>query len=174
MALAFSTSRLKVTELSENIKPSEIECLLAHVPKLLSSVVVEHLPPHFHGINSKADAQAWFERMTSGSQLLFVEENDSNTAIGFLFISVEGGSEVHIGYLLGENYWGQGFASELLQGFIKQAEQTESWAKLIGGVERANNASSKLLLKLGFVEQPKSDSEVVYYEYLLSQFNLQN
>lgn len=167
MALAFTTSRLKVTELSDNIEPSELESLLARVPKLLSSKVVEHLPPNFQGIYSKADAQDWFEKMTSQSRLLLVESDELNIAVGFLFVFVESGGEAHIGYLLGENYWGQGLASELLRGFIKQVANSESWSKLVGGVEHANESSSRLLLKLGFIEQPRNEEGIVYYMYSL-------
>jgi len=169
MALSFETSRLKVFEISGDMAPSELTVLLNRVPDILTPPVVENLPPYFHGINSKADAQAWFERMISESRLFLVKPADEDTVIGFVFAFVENGCDAHIGYLLGEQYWGKGLASELLQGVIEQSGKTESWVKLIGGVDRSNQASAKLLQKLGFVEQSGGDSDVVFYEYSFSQ-----
>lgn len=169
MALSFETARLNAFEIAGDMTSSELSSLLNRVPEILTPSVVESLPPYFHGIKSKADAEAWFERMISESRLLLVKLIGEDYVIGFVFTFVEKGRDAHIGYLLGEQYWGKGLASELLQGFIEQAGKTESWLKLIGGVNRSNQASAKLLQKLGFVKQLGSDREVVFYEYALSQ-----
>ena len=88
-----------------------------------------------------------------------------------LYCLSEEESDAHIGYLLAEEFWGKGFASELLKSFIKEVAKTESWSTLIGGVDRSNIASANLLKKLGFVEQASDESAVVFYEYKLSRFN---
>lgn len=167
MNLSFSTARLNVFEISKEITQSEQVKLLNRLPELLTPAVVANLPPYFHQINSPADAQVWLERMLAESRLFVVTKNNSDLAIGFIFVFVENDSDVHIGYLLGEAYWKQGLASELLSGFIQQVAQTESWVKLIGGVERSNIGSARLLEKLGFVGQSDSESDVVFYEYRL-------
>jgi RimJ/RimL family protein N-acetyltransferase len=99
-----------------------------------------------------------------------VKSND-NQLIGFLFAYVEDESDAHIGYLLAEEFWGKGLASELLKGFITEVAKMESWSTLIGGVDRSNIASANLLKKLGFVEQASDESAVVFYEYKLSRLN---
>jgi RimJ/RimL family protein N-acetyltransferase len=72
---------------------------------------------------------------------------------------------MHTLAILGEDYWGQGLASELLRGFIAKATEEKRWFKLIGGVDKNNIASSRLLVKLGFVKQPDpDDGQVVFYE----------
>ncbi|GLX79902.1 ferrichrome ABC transporter substrate-binding protein [Thalassotalea insulae] len=167
MKLLFSTSRLSVFELLSDTPQDDLSNLLALVPELLTPKVVENLPPYFHGINSAADAKEWLERMMSESRLFVVKQKDADAIIGFVFAYVENDSAAHIGYLLGEAYWRQGLASELLKAFVVQVAQTESWDKLIAGVERSNQASSALLEKLGFVEQSMSEEQVKFYQYPL-------
>ncbi|BCB42057.1 hypothetical protein VagYM19_12470 [Vibrio alginolyticus] len=106
--------------------------------------------------------------MLSESRLLQVKSEEQEL-IGFLFAYVESESEAHIGYLLSEEYWGKGLASELLKSFIEEIVETESWLKLVGGVEKSNVASANLLKKLGFIEQPANESGVSFYEYTIPQ-----
>ncbi|AOE50917.1 GNAT family N-acetyltransferase [Kangiella sediminilitoris] len=167
MTPAYVTPRLSVFELTSDTGQREVSELLSRLPKLLTPAVTENLPPHFHDITSDTDAQAWYDRMMSESRLFIVKENDKDSIIGLLFASTEHPHNVHIGYLLGEHYWGQGLASELLQGFIQHVTKTENWTTLVGGVDKHNKASSRLLTKLGFVVRPAEDEPVVFYEYSL-------
>ncbi len=172
MPLSFQTARLFVSEISDHTPSSELSNLLTLIPKILTPAVVAHLPAYFHGIESTVQARIWLEQMTEQSRLLVVSESNTREAIGFIFAFVDETNDAHIGYLLTESHWGQGLASELLRGFIIQVKCTQNWLKLIGGVDRTNITSTKLLLKLGFVEQlvhSKDANEVVFYEYLLAK-----
>ena len=63
----------------------------------------------------------------------------------------ESSGELRLGYMLDESVWGKGYATELISGFV-------SWCKnhdiesVIGGVERNNLASRRVLEKSGFIE----------------------
>lgn len=165
MALVFESTRLNVFEVTGRIA-SPLHCaLLERIPQILTSTVVENLPPYFHQVDSQVSAGVWLERMLSDSRLLLVTTVEDEL-IGFLFVFVDN-DKAHIGYLLAEAYWGKGLASELLQGFIDAVATTESWVKLIGGVDRSNIASIHLLKKLGFVES-EGDSHVVFFEYRMT------
>lgn len=166
--MSFESQRLTVVEITGELDLSKHSYLLERIPQILTPVVVENLPPYFHGIGSYEQARIWLERMLLESRLLQVE-TEEHELIGFLFAYVENDEYAHIGYLLGEEYWGRGLASELLQGFIHEVEKSESWLKLIGGVDQSNVASAKLLKKLGFIEQTANDSGVVFYEYTIPQ-----
>lgn len=166
MTISFETKRLRVVEVSGELTETERSALIEQIPLILTPLVVENLPPYFHGITSCELAGAWFDRMLLESRLLQVK-SETNELIGFLFAYVENESDAHIGYLLTEEYWGKGLASELLQHFIEEVTNTEPWLKLVGGVETSNAASSNLLKKLGFVEQPANERGVIFYEYTL-------
>ncbi|MCG9730878.1 GNAT family N-acetyltransferase [Shewanella sp. Isolate13] len=166
MTISFATQRLRVVEVSGELALTERSVLIQQIPNILTPLVVENLPPYFHGINSCELAGAWFDRMLLESRLLQVK-SETDELIGFLFAYVENESDAHIGYILTEEYWGKGLASELLQSFIEEVAKIESWSKLVGGVETSNVASVNLLKKLGFVEQPVNESGVAFYEYTI-------
>ncbi|QYJ76888.1 GNAT family N-acetyltransferase [Shewanella sp. FJAT-52076] len=168
MTIAFETQRLSVVEIVDGVALSEHSDLLERVPAMLTPAVVEHLPPYFHGVNSRGAADMWLERMLRESRLLQVKSK-THEIMGFLFIYVENEHHAHIGYLLAQAYWGKGLATELLQGFIGAAANTESWLTLVGGVDQAYTASTKLLEKLGFTAQKQDGNSPVFYEYRLSR-----
>ncbi|SON52960.1 GNAT family N-acetyltransferase [Vibrio tapetis] len=164
MKTVFESTRLKVKQALADGSVYENEPLLERICEILTPSVVENLPPYFHNIHSKAQAQQWLKQMLTESRL-FVVELRSSEVIGFVFAYVESNDDVHIGYLLAEECWGQGFASELLSAFIEHSTQNESWNKLIGGVDPQNVASARLLKKLGFVERLEEGNEAIFFEY---------
>jgi RimJ/RimL family protein N-acetyltransferase len=166
MSLEFSTSRLAVKELIAPLATAERSRLVQVLPTILTPEVVKDLPDYFQNIHSHSDAEQWLERMLSESRLLQISYGE-HSVIGFLFVHVEADADAYIGYLLAEPYWGQGLASELLQGFIQVASQVEGWQQLLGGVAAANVASAKLLEKLGFKLLEIDEQGVRLYQYSL-------
>lgn len=164
--MTYQTSRLSVVEVSSDTPQLEI---LAGIPELLTPKVVEHLPPYFNNITSNSEAKNWLQKMATESLLFAVKRMETNTLIGFVFVYVEHGTDAHIGYLLGESHWRKGYATELLQGLIDFVITDKKWDKLIAGVDASNKVSSKLLLKLGFIEQVNENKDMFFYEHLLSQ-----
>jgi ribosomal-protein-alanine N-acetyltransferase len=51
------------------------------------------------------------------------------------------------------------------------SNEVDQWVKIIGGVDKDNRASSHLLTKLGFIEQPSDDDQTVFYEYKFPQLH---
>ena len=77
------------------------------------------------------------------------------------------GKSIRIGYLLAEAAWGQGFASELLEGFVKWCRTVEI-SLVIGGVARSNVPSQRVMERNGFTIMASShDQEDLRYELRL-------
>lgn len=127
---------------------------------------MENLPTYFHGINSMNDAQCWLKEMRSSSRLFIVKDSDNNTIIGYIFVSKENETDAHIGYLLEEQSWGKGYATEILKGLIDFLNQENRIKRLIAGVDSNNIVSCKLLIKLGFVIDSTNDG-TIFYKYNL-------
>lgn len=168
MAISFETKRLKIVEVASELAFSDRSVLLDRVPKILTPSVVKNLPAYFHEITSSELAEIWLDRMLLESRL-FQVKSKKHEVIGFLFAFVEQENYAHIGYLLAEEYWGLGLATELLESFIGEVAKTESWLKLIGGVDQSNVVSANLLKKLGFIEQPINNSGIAFYVYTIPQ-----
>ena len=143
--------------------------ILVSITELLTPKVVESLPSYFRNINSISAAQNWFKKMVSESRLFMVKHTGTNTTIGFVFVFVGNDAEAHIGYFLGESYWGKGYATELLKGLIDFIKHENKIIRLIAGVATNNIVSSKLLHKIGFVKSASENNETDFYEYQLSQ-----
>lgn len=166
LTIIFETPRLKAEELTTSITSASHSKLIMQIPQVLTASVVDNLPPYFHNINTRTQAQNWLTRMLSDSRLIKVTDS-SGELIGFIFIHETNRTTSHIGYLLAESHWGKGLATELLKEFIKTVQETESWEKLIAGVEASNQASCRLLKKLGFIEQLSVEPNNLFFEYAL-------
>ncbi len=167
MALSFNTSRLNVIEINSNSAKLEQTALVNALPAILTPAVVANLPDYFQGIDSIAAAEKWLANMLNECLLLMLQSQHQEV-VGLLFIYTEN-HDAHIGYLLAEQYWGQGLAFELLQGFINFAGTKSHWHKLIAGVDESNTPSIKLLKKLAFEEQASKENGMLFYELNLNQ-----
>lgn len=163
MLKLFSTTRLELFEVQR-----ETFQFFEQIPEIFSDAVVKALPTYFHGVNNTAAASVWFDRVMNECRLYAItKKGESNRVIGFILAYDNRNHCVQIGYLLGEQYWGAGFAYEILSAFIDWAQQNTSWQQLIGGVEKSNTVSANLLTKLGFTQAVKGDA-IGTYEYSLN------
>ncbi|MCW8330171.1 GNAT family N-acetyltransferase [Photobacterium sp. SDRW27] len=161
----FKTPRLIITDASLSLDSNS--GLLSRIVDLLTPPVVKSLPPHFQNISSLDSADLWLKRMITESQCLLVKSSETNVVIGFIFLYEAHDKSAQIGYLLGEDYWGQGYAKEFLNALINWCRELGSVSTLIAGVEQDNTASAHLLRKLGFIECIDKSSSVAFYEYTL-------
>ncbi|KPW00609.1 MULTISPECIES: GNAT family N-acetyltransferase [Pseudoalteromonas] len=167
MNLSFTTKRLNVIEIDASSSMDEHHQLTIALPTILTPAVVANLPGYFQGIDSIAVAEKWLGNMLNECRLLMLQ-SEHQEVVGLLFIYTEN-HNAHIGYLLAEQYWGQGLAFELLQGFINLADTQPHWHKLIAGVDESNTPSIKLLKKLAFEEQASKENGMLFYEFNLNQ-----
>lgn len=148
---AFATPRLEVNAWHNS---NTLNALSQYVQTILTPNVTQYLPEFWQGEYTYQRAISWIkERDEEGTTLLIIEK-DSHDILGFMILhEVDAPTKTyHIGYILAEIAWNQGYATELLIGLI-------DWAKahhvmtLIGGVTSENKASIQVLKKCGFVLQ---------------------
>lgn len=66
------------------------------------------------------------------------------------YVNVEPGGPVHVGYWLGEPFWGQGFATEAVHALVDHAFMYTEIEELQGSCRVTNPASRRVLVKSGF------------------------
>jgi RimJ/RimL family protein N-acetyltransferase len=107
-----------------------------------------------------ADAEAWYGRVVKrheeGSAMQFVlADKASDTAVGtcllFRFEPDNGAAE--LGYALGRSHWGTGVMREGLNALIGYAVGPLGLRRLAAHVDPRNQASHRLLLRLGFTHE---------------------
>ena len=96
---------------------------------------------------------SWIDARAEESDVLLVQRKDSAALIGLVILAGDSALaavlDLHIGYLFAESAWGQGFASELLEGLVAWTGRARP-VRLVGGVGKDNPASARVLEKAGF------------------------
>jgi len=109
---------------------------------------------------SVEDGVLWYKKIcelhATNTVLQFVIINKaSNRVIGtcLLFRLEEASRRAEIGYVLGREFWRQGFAFEALTGLLYYAFDSCSLHRLEAEIDPDNLASNKLISKLGFTHE---------------------
>ena len=127
---------------------------------MLTKPVTRMLPEGWQGAFSEERARQWIiERNNEGTTLLVVSRS-AGEPVGLMILYESIGRstaavELRLGYILAEEVWGEGLASELVGGFVSWCK-VNNVASIAGGVARANVASRRVLEKNGFVCDPNS------------------
>ncbi|WP_162798532.1 GNAT family N-acetyltransferase [Sulfitobacter sp. SK012] len=139
----------------------------------MTPIVLKHLPPSFQVNQTTEDVLKWIGERSDESDVYLICDEQSNTLIGLMFLvngsEPEAEVKVHIGYLLSEAAWGQGYASELIKGLLLEAQKKVPMT-LIGGVAKGNGASAHILRKHGFLlDQNLSNDDTEVFVATLAQ-----
>ena len=148
----FSTQRLSVSHWKDHLAEPHLRRKLADdLAALLTPAVLKNLPPPMQ--LRDRDISAWIEARHAESDILLVRQSSDNKLIGLMVLAVDLDGDappsVHIGYLIAEIAWGNGYASELLKG-LQTAVLSGPAMRLVAGVGRDNPASARVLQKAGF------------------------
>ena len=164
-ACAFETDRLLVKEwhslACSEWHPQDLDALVA---SMLTEPVTRSLPPAWQGTYTTGRAREWVEERDAEGATLLVIGKVARQPLGLMILFEQqeragtGGIDVRLGYLLAEDAWGQGIASELLAGFLRWCRGQPSLATITGGVGRDNPASARVLEKNGFQPVETADA----------------
>ena len=165
---AYSTQRLILAPwhtLSADQWP--LQNLSAVVMNILTPAVTKSLPPSWQGQYTEQRAKNWIIERDNEAVVLLVVEARSANAIGIVILfesgSDQNGIDWRLGYILGEQFWGQGFATELLDGLVNMA-RLRNIKSIAGGVEKANIASRRVLEKCAFnLSAAVAESDEILY-----------
>lgn len=165
----FDTERLLVGEWhSLSADDWNEKDLIQFVCDLLTPAVTEELPESWQGPFSVERAGPWIVERDDEGAMLLVIERASQDPIGMMTLfegDVDG--QIRLGYLLSESVWGQGYGTELVQGFVEWCKASET-ISVFAGVSRSNVASQRVLIKGGFkMQQNAADSDQLFFELLL-------
>ncbi len=154
----FETERLAARDWRPDLDdPSGRAALERSLRAILGARVLEHLPPALQLADGAAPIADWIDARAAQGDVMLVSDAGSEELIGLLFLArrPDGADppQIHVGYLLREEAWGEGLATELVRGLVSALEGRGP-ARLLGGVGKGNAASARVLEKAGFVRDP--------------------
>ena len=111
--------------------------------------------------------EQWLERWESwGLSLFSLERREDRRVlgrVGFLLWDPEtwevGGSEVELGWLLGREHWGHGYATEAASAVLAHAFGPLGLAEVVAFTVPANLRSRRVMERLGMTSSPADDFE---------------
>ncbi len=132
---------------------------------MLTPPVLQHLPPDFGPGDGSAAMPQWIAARQERAQVSLIETGPNLIGLLFLFRTEPAATtDLHIGYLLAEEAWGQGYATEVLNGLIDHLRDLAP-VTLRAGVAADNPASARVLIKVGFApdEAPTTSDTQTYH-----------
>ncbi len=121
------------------------------------------LPHPFVEFDARTLVKAAWRRLTGGRgfDLLITVKDSGDKPVGSVGVGLhDEGQRAELGFWVGRDYWGRGYASEAARRMIDFATETLGVARLTGTVAADNEASLAVLAKLGFVEAGRGEKRV--------------
>lgn len=181
---SFETERLTITRLSSSDSlglglglglSNSVDKLHAktgiteQICHIMSPQVTQSLPEGWQNIDTHHQAEIWMNEQIKQSCFHLIRLKTNNALIGFMFIyhteANQTPFDIRIGYLIAEQYWGKGMATELIKGLINRCQLSSNIKSIIGGVEAENIGSIKVLQKNGFKLTDGEEEETLFYTY---------
>lgn len=161
----FSTEHLTISKWDESLFTT---LGFAQVSHTLSPEVTRSLPPGWQNLSGEKEIAKWLHERIHESAL-FTIATKQHSLIGFLLLfpdSTRTGTSLRLGYILGKEFWGHGYATELIAGLVNWCTLHGSIGSIVGGVEPDNPASARVLEKNGFSVVEETPDTITYERQL--------
>jgi ribosomal-protein-alanine N-acetyltransferase len=152
----FTTSHLSVESWKFHLEVSEkFDALSQEIIAMLSKGVTKTLPRGWSEINSIEKSKKWIMDRETESFVFTITTLETQKLAGLLLLTApdldqKKGTDLRLGFLFSEIYWGKGLAKELIAGLIEWCIEDKKINSLTGGVLNDNYASEMVLRGNGF------------------------
>ncbi|GLQ08907.1 acetyltransferase [Devosia yakushimensis] len=126
-----------------------------------------HVMRFYPATRSRAEADAWIDKMIEGrangtGQFLAVERKSDGAMLGLtgtadINFAIPTAPKLEIGWVLGQDYWGQGYAPEAARAALEHAFTQLNAPEVVAFTARVNLPSQRVMQKLGLVRDPAAD-----------------
>ncbi len=95
-------------------------------------------------------AEEWLNNINHDDLTFSIFMNDS--LIGGVGVSLEEDNDLDLGFWIGKDHWGKGYATEAAIGLIQYVKEETNFKQITACYIKGNMGSSNVLRKLGFKE----------------------
>lgn len=128
-----------------------------------------HVMRFYPATRSRAEADAWMDKMIAGfangtGHFLAVERKSDGALLGLtgtgdINFPIPTEPKLEIGWVLGKDYWGQGYAPEAARAAMEHAFSQLHAPEVVAFTARVNLPSQRVMEKLGLGRDPSADFE---------------
>ena len=120
------------------------------------------VPHPFVEFDARTLVKAAWRRLTGGRGFdLLITIKDGGKPVGSVGVGLhDEGRRGELGFWVGRDYWGRGYASEAARRMIEFSTETLGVTRLTGTVATDNDGSLAVLAKLGFTETGRGEKQV--------------
>ena len=128
-----------------------------------------HVMRYYPSTRSRAEADAWMDKMIAGlaegtSHFLAVERKEDSALLGLtgtadINFAIPTNPKVEIGWVLGQPYWGQGYAPEAAKASLQHGFEVLKLPEIVAFTAAINQPSQRVMTKIGMVRDPAADFE---------------
>jgi len=93
-------------------------------------------------------AEEWLNNINDDDLLFSIFRN--NSLIGGVGLSLEEDNDLDLGFWIGRDHWGKGYATEAAMGLIQYVKKEFNFKQINACYIKGNTGSSNVLMKLGF------------------------
>jgi ribosomal-protein-alanine N-acetyltransferase len=127
---------------------AQTAAICAALPGILTPKATRSLPP---SLALTEEPAGWLEARAKEADIYAIFAPAPDQPIGLLLLAWPDPKTCHIGYVLAEHIWGNGYATEMLAGLLRTLPHGVT---LRAGVSAQNPASARVLKKAGFHALP--------------------
>lgn len=171
--LKLKSARLSAENWAGILKDAAKRNLLEdQLSKILTPNITRYLPSSMQFSADHGSISKWVSDLAAEAHVLCVRSRETAALVGIIILGDDPEPNpipsIHLGYFLGENDWGNGYATELVLALVS-AFETGPRTRLVAGVDRSNAASVRVLEKSGFNPmQEQSTAEHLMFEVTVS------
>lgn len=138
-------------------------------PDFAAIVADPHVMRFYPATRSRSEADAWIDRMIAGfvagtAHYMAVERKHDGALLGLtgtadITFAIPTAPQVEIGWLLSQQFWGQGYAPEAARAALAHAFDVLGNAEMTAFTAQINRPSQRVMEKLGMRRDPAADFE---------------
>lgn len=156
MSQLLTTDRLILREVREDdVTPMFL--LIYHNPNVLKTFLAPYIE---HLEDASIDSLLRYQEL--GKLIYIIEKRDTHEVIGLILEQEQTIESIEVGYAIGEPFWNQGYATEVLQAVIEHLFHLE-YQRVTAECFLENAASAKVMEKCGMNRTEKT-YEMEYFK----------
>ena len=150
----YTTERLTVSRIAPADRDDYFHCI-SHDRKVLETFICRY---------AETPEEVDIDRYAANDAMFAIRLKETGRLIGVILYFDDNGESCEIGYGIGSEYWGRGYATEAVKGFLDYCLNAKGFSKVFASFFTGNDASRRVMEKCGMTFDRFSENELTYLD----------